>query len=172
MRESGGLPRAQDGNFDGHPASSTLSQFEDFTRQSINDVLSNPREWASTAIFVTVDEGGGYYDSGYIQPISFFGDGPRIPLITVSPWAKQGFVDHTYDDHVSILKFIEANWRLHALSNRSEDNLPNPVTRRSSPYVPVNGPALGNLMDMFNFRSDPRLATPRMPALPSVNPLQ
>jgi hypothetical protein len=38
--------------------------------------------------------------------------------------------------------------------------------------VPVNGPALGNLMDMFNFRSDPRLATPRMPALPSVNPLQ
>jgi phospholipase C len=161
-----------DETFDGHPASSTLAAFEAFTRQTINDVLSNPREWASTAIFVTVDEGGGYYDSGFIQPLSFFGDGPRIPLITVSPWAKQGFVDHTYDDHVSILKFIEANWRLHTLSARSLDNLPAPVTR-GNPYVPVNGPALGDLMDMFDFRGAPHLATPNLPALPvTVNPLQ
>ena len=44
-----------------------------------------------------------------IQPVSF-GDGPRVPMLVVSPYAKRGFVDHTYTDHVSILKFIEANW--------------------------------------------------------------
>ena len=41
--------------------------------------------WKDTAIFVTFDEGGGYYDSGYIQPVDFFGDGTRIPMIVVSP---------------------------------------------------------------------------------------
>jgi len=62
------------------------------------------------AIVITYDEGGGYYDSGYIQPLDFFGDGTRIPLIAVSPYTKNGFVDHTYYDHASVLKFIEWNW--------------------------------------------------------------
>jgi phospholipase C len=48
-----------------------------------------------------------------------FGDGTRIPLIAVSPFAKKGFVDHTYYDHVSILKFIERNCGLNPLSARS-----------------------------------------------------
>ena len=65
-----------------------------------------------TAVFITVDEAGGYYDSGYIQPVGFFGDGPRIPLIVVSPLTRGGRVSHEYGDHVSILKFIEANWGL------------------------------------------------------------
>ena len=64
--------------------------------------------WQTTAILITFDESGGYYDSGYIQPIDFFGDGPRTVLIAVSPFAKTGFVDHTYTDHASILKFIES----------------------------------------------------------------
>jgi acid phosphatase len=174
--KSGTLPAVSfvkpDGNYDGHPASSTLPAFEAFTRQAIEDVASNPAQWASTAIFVTMDEGGGYYDSGYIQPFTFFGDGPRIPMIAVSPWAKQGAVEHGYDDHVSIVKFIEANWRLDELSRRSLDNLPNPIASERDPYVPVNGPALGNLMDQFDFRAAPHLA---LPALPSngiaVNPL-
>ena len=41
-----------------------------------------------TAIFITFDEGGGYYDSGYVQPLDFFGDGTRIPLIVVSPYVE------------------------------------------------------------------------------------
>ena len=41
-----------------------------------------------TAIFITFDEGGGYYDSGYVQPLDFFGDGTRIPLIVVSPYRE------------------------------------------------------------------------------------
>ncbi len=73
----------------------------------------------ATAIFITTDEGGGYYDSGYIQPVDFFGDGTRIPLIAVSPYAKKGYVDHTYYDHASILKFIERNWSLPQISDLS-----------------------------------------------------
>lgn len=58
---------------------------------------------------------------------------------------------HSYNDHVSILKFIERNWRLHPLTSRSRDNLPNPIIRRDDPYVPVNSPAIGDLFDMFDF---------------------
>jgi acid phosphatase len=133
---------------DGHPGYSTLSAFEAFAARAINAVQSNRSLWRSTAIFVTFDEGGGYYDSGYIQPVSFFGDGTRIPMIVVSPYAKRDVVDHTYNDHVSVLKFIEANWRLSPLSAVSEDNLPNATP---GAYVPRNSPAIGNLMTMFDF---------------------
>jgi len=74
---------------------------------------------------VTVDEGGGYYDSGYVQPLDFFGDGTRIPMIVVSPWTKPGHILHSYSDHVSILK-CERNGRLPAISGRSRDNEPYP----------------------------------------------
>jgi phospholipase C len=107
--------------------------------------------WQDTAILITFDESGGYYDSGYIQPIDFFGDGPRTVLIAVSPFAKTGFVDHTYTDHASIIKFIERNWRLRPLSARSRDNLPNPVALPHEPYFPRNSPAIGDLMEMFRF---------------------
>ena len=66
---------------DGHPASSRVDLFEAFTKKIIDEVKSNKELWESTAILVTVDEGGGYYDSGYVQPLDYFGDGTRIPLI-------------------------------------------------------------------------------------------
>ena len=61
---------------------------------------------------------------------------------------------HTYYDHVSILKFIERNWRLAPLTARSRDNLPNPVRHERNPYVPANMPALSDLFSMFNFDDD------------------
>jgi phospholipase C len=141
-----------DENVDGHPSSSKLELFEGFTQNIVQMVQANPTEWANTAIIITTDEGGGHYDSGYVQPIDFFGDGTRIPLLVVSPYSTGGKVVHTYYDHVSIDKFIEANWALTAkISTTSRDNLPNPVQTTSNPYVPTNSPALGNLMDMFNF---------------------
>ncbi len=111
---------------------------------------AHPEIWQDTAILVTTDEGGGYYDSGYIQILDFFGDGTRIPFLAISPFAKRGFVDHTYYDHASILKFIEMNWGLPPLSPRSRDNLPNPVAS-ADPYVPQNRPAIGDLMNLFQF---------------------
>jgi phospholipase C len=141
-----------DALLDGHPASSKLNLFEGFTQKIVEMVQQNPDVWSDTAIMITFDEGGGYYDSGYIQPIDFFGDGTRIPLLVVSKYSRGGHVVHTYYDHVSFDKFVEANWNLHeTISPLGRDNLPNPVTTRSNPYVPVNQPAIGDLFEMFEF---------------------
>jgi acid phosphatase len=159
--EHGTLPAVtflKPGDDDGHPGYSTLAAFENFTARAIAAVQDNLTLWKSTAIFITFDESGGYYDSGYIQPVSFFGDGPRVPMIVVSPYARRDYVDHTYNDHVSILKFIEANWGLRPLTSYSEDNLPNPTP---DVYVPKDRPAIGDLMTLFNF-SKPDFATLRL----------
>jgi phospholipase C len=140
-----------DGLLDGHPASSKLDLYEGMLQKILDTLDGNPELKAETAVFVTFDEGGGYYDSGFIQPLDFFGDGPRIPLVVVSPYSKGGHVVHSYADHASILKFIERNWHLLPLTGRSRDNLSNPVADRDNPYVPVNSPAIGDLFDMFDF---------------------
>jgi phospholipase C len=139
------------GLVDGHPASSKLNLFEGFTKKIVDAVKNNPTLWKDTAIFITFDEGGGYYDSGYVQPLDFFGDGTRIPLIVVSPYSTGGHISHDYSDHVSILKFIERNWGLETVTRRSRDNFPNPITTSGNPYAPVNSPAIDDLFSLFNF---------------------
>jgi len=140
-----------DGLLDGHPASSKLDLFEAMTKKIVDHLTANQQLFAETALIITFDEGGGYYDSGYIQPLDFFGDGPRIPMIIVSPFSKGGHISHEYTDHVSILKFIERNWDLEPLTARSRDNFPNPKSDRENAYVPENSPALGDLFDLFDF---------------------
>ncbi len=135
----------------GHPGYAMQTGFDELVRDIVERVQANPALWKKTAILVTFDEGGGYYDSGYVQLIDFFGDGTRIPMIAISPYAKRGHVDHTYYDHASILKFIQRNWGLPPLSERSRDNLPNPVHEAGNPYIPANRPAIGDLMNMFDF---------------------
>jgi phospholipase C len=153
--KTGNLPAVafvkMDGALQGHPGSGKVSLLEEFIQGLIDRVKQNPKLFAETAIFISFDESGGLYDSGFIQPIDFFGDGPRIPLVVVSPFSEGGHVVHTYADQVSVLKFIERNWDLRPISNRSRDNLPNPLSRKSNPYVPVNMPAIGDLFDMFDF---------------------
>jgi phospholipase C len=138
------------GYSDGHPASSKLNVFELYTKKIV-DMVQNSPYWDNTAIFITFDEGGGYYDSGYVQQLDFFGDGTRIPLLVISKYSTGGHVTHGYGDHVSIDKFIERNWKIGTISYRSRDNFPNPVTKADNPYVPVNGPALSDLFDAFHF---------------------
>ncbi|HEX4005654.1 MAG TPA: alkaline phosphatase family protein [Acidobacteriaceae bacterium] len=139
------------GLVDGHPASSKLDLFEGFVQKIVSEVHADPKLWADTAIFITFDEGGGYYDSGYVQPLDFFGDGTRIPLIVVSKYSTGGHVAHEYSDHVSIIKFIERNWGTDTITKRSRDNFPNPITATGNPYVPVNGPAIDDLFSAFHF---------------------
>ena len=143
------------GLVDGHPASSKLNLFEGFT-QKIVDMVQNSPYWQDTAIFITEDEGGGYYDSGYVQPLDFFGDGTRIIFLVVSPFSTGGRVTHNYSDHVSILKFIERNWNLPPVTNRSRDNFPNPIAPFFNPYVPINSPAISDLFELFDFGSSGR----------------
>ena len=155
---SGTLPAVSfvkpSGYVDGHPSSSKLDLFEGFVKKIVTQVEASPYA-RDTVILITEDEGGGYYDSGYVQPLDFFGDGTRIPLLVVAnpkylPLRAGGYISHKYADHVSILKFIERNWRLPPVTSRSRDNFPNPVQGPGS-YAPANSPALDDLFDFFEF---------------------
>jgi phospholipase C len=144
-----------DGAMDGHPNSSKWTLFEAFAKNIVELVQANKELFAETAIFITVDEGGAFYDSGFIQPVDFFGTGPRIPMIAISPFSKGGHISHVYSEHSSFVKFVEHNWLLkEKLSDRSRDNLPNPRTDDENLYVPRNMPAIGDLFDLFNFHRD------------------
>ncbi len=134
---------------DGHPASSKLDLFEALVERMYTALQKNPELFNETLFLITWDEGGGYWDSGFYQPVDFFGDGPRIPMIAISPYTAGGIVDHTYSDHGSVLKFIERNWGLSPLTSRSRDNLPNPVHTAENPYVPTNMPAIGDLFGLI-----------------------
>jgi phospholipase C len=140
-----------DGLLDGHPQSSKVDLFEAYVTDVLGALEANPKLKAETAVFITWDEAGGYWDSGYTQSIDFFGDGPRIPILILSPYSTGGKVYHNYGDHVSVLKFIERNWALNPLTNRSRDNLPNPSFSKNNQYVPTNSPALADLFDAFDF---------------------
>ena len=134
---------------DGHPSSSKFSIYEAFAKKIVDGVKANKELWESTAILITTDEGGGYYDSGYVQHVDYFGDGTRIPMLIVSKYSQGGHVSHEYSDHASVVKFIERNWDLPKLSSYSRDNLPNPKTSDDNPYVPQNRPAIGDLFRSF-----------------------
>ena len=140
-----------DGLLDGHPQSSKVDLFEAYALNVLAALDANPKLKAETAVFITWDEAGGYWDSGFIQSLDFFGDGPRIPMLILSPYSTGGKVYHNYGDQVSLLKFVERNWNLRPLTNRSRDNLPNPTTKKNDPYVPTNSPALDDLFDAFDF---------------------
>jgi phospholipase C len=140
-----------DGLLDGHPQSSKIDLFEAYVQHLLDALEANPKLKAETAVFITWDEAGGYWDSGFVQPIDFFGDGTRIPLLVLSPYSTGGKVNHSYADHVSLVKFIERNWHLDPITDRSRDNLPNPKAKKDNPYVPTNMPALDDLFDAFDF---------------------
>jgi phospholipase C len=144
-----------DGLLDGHPQSSKIDLFEGYIQHVLDALEANPHLKAETAIFITFDEAGGYWDSGFVQPIDFFGDGPRMPFLILSPYSTGGQINHSYADHVSLLKFIERNWHLAPLTDRSRDNLPNPKVKKNDPYVPTNMPALDDLFDAFDFDAKP-----------------
>jgi len=112
---------------------------------------AHPKLKAETAVFITWDEAGGYWDSGFGPAARLLRRRAGIPLLILSPYSTGGKVYHNYGDHVSLLKFIERNWKLQPLTVRSRDNFPNPKTAKSNPYVPTNSPALADLFDAFDF---------------------
>jgi len=102
------------GPMDGHPASSKWTLFESLSPRTSSNLRkatrSSGRRRRSSSPWT---RGGGYYDSGFIQPVDFFGTGPRrIPMIAVSPFSTGGHVSHVYNEHSSFVKFIERNWML------------------------------------------------------------
>jgi phospholipase C len=143
---------------DEHPPSN-IQVGQNFSSNVINTLMTSPN-WSSSALFLTYDEHGGFFDHvpppsavtpDDIPPMLQPGDTPgafdrlgfRVPFTVVSPWARPHSVSHTVNSHTSVLKFIENRWGL------------TPLTRRDA--------ASNDLSDFFDF-SHPSLLTP--PTLP------
>jgi phospholipase C len=105
-----------------HPEYS-MCHGENWTTEIVNALMEGP-EWDSTAIFITWDDYGGFYDHVPPPQVDEFGFGIRVPLLVISPYAKQGYVSHELGEFSSVLRFIEDNWRLTQLTHRDRDATP------------------------------------------------
>jgi len=76
--------------------------FEGFVKKIADQVQASPYA-RDTAIFITFDEGGRYYDSGYVQPVDFFDDGTPIPLIVVSAYNRPAHIRHEHTNYDGLL---------------------------------------------------------------------
>jgi phospholipase C len=131
----------------GHPANSTPLEEQTFLVDTINMLQGTPY-WNEMAIFITYDDSDGWYD--HVMPpivnqsndssndtlggstihcgtpqtgayLDRCGYGTRLPLVVISPYAKQNYVDHAITDTTSVTRFIEDNWNLGRLGNQSFD---------------------------------------------------
>lgn len=107
-----------------HPPSSTCHG-ENWTVQQLNAVMQGPN-WNSTAVFITWDDFGGFYDHVPPPKADAFGFGPRVPLLIVSPFVRKGLISHTQYEFSSFLAFAEKRFKLQPLTGR--DTLANDMT--------------------------------------------
>jgi len=99
-----------------HPPGS-LCEGENWTVGILNALMRSP-EWKHTAVVLTWDDFGGFYDHVPPPHVDVYGMGPRVPMILISPWAKSGFVAHETLEFASVLKLIETIWNVPSLTER------------------------------------------------------
>ena len=129
-------------NVSEHPPESTCKG-ENWTVEQINAVMQGA-DWQTTAIFLTWDDFGGFYDHVPPPTIDGFGLGPRVPLLIISPYARSGFISHTQYEFSSFLKIVEERFGLQMLNARDK--------------------AANDMTDSFDFTqtpSSPLVLTPR-----------
>jgi phospholipase C len=100
-----------------HPGYATLLQGQQHAADLVQAVQKSPY-WADTAIIITYDENGGFWDHVAPPKLDQWGAGTRVPAIIISPYAKKHFVDHTQYDTTAIMKLIETRWGLAPLNTR------------------------------------------------------
>jgi phospholipase C len=142
---------------------------ERFVARVVRALMHSPK-WPGTALLITYDEHGGYYDHvppprairpDAIAPIQSPGTPPpapggfdrygfRVPLIVVSPWARAGYVSRVVQDHTSITAFVERRWNLPAMTFRDANAHP--------------------MIDYFDFRAPAFREPPHLPAAPALAP--
>ena len=112
------------GELSDHVGGNSWCHGYNWTTEVINAVMASPM-WRDTAIFLTWDDYGGFYDHVTPPAIDPDGFGFRVPLLTISPYARRGVVDHRLGEFSSVLRFIEDNWGLTQLTDRdrSAENL-------------------------------------------------
>jgi phospholipase C len=143
-----------------HPPSSACAG-ENWAVQQINAIMQGP-DWATTAIFLTWDDFGGFYDNAAPTNPDYYGFGPRVPMIIISPYALAAHIDSTEYEFASVLKFIETRWGLTNLTDRDLDaanmtaafnfnQTPLPPLILSTRTCPTDGPivSLGNAKVSF-----------------------
>jgi phospholipase C len=160
-----------------HPPNSTCLG-ENWTVQQLNALMQGP-DWGTTAVFLTWDDFGGFYDHIPPPQEDEFGLGPRVPFLIISPYAQPGYISHTQYEFSSVLKFIEDRFNLPPLSDRDANandttdsfnfgqtpNAPLILTPRTCPIssasnlyfggqvVNILGPA--NVVTLTNIRTTP-----------------
>jgi phospholipase C len=115
------------------------------------DAIMRSRDWRSTAIFLAWDDWGGFYDHVKPPVVDGLGYGLRVPALVISPYARQGYIDHQTLSSDAYLKFIEDDFLHGRRINPHTDGRPD-----SRPGVRENAPILGNLAKDFNFHQKPR----------------
>jgi phospholipase C len=132
-----------------HPPANILAGQEHVTNV-INAVMKGP-DWDSTAIFLAWDDWGGFYDHVAPPAVDGQGYGLRVPGLVISPYAKQGYVDHQTLSFDAYLKFIEDDFLGGQRLDPTTDGRPDP-----RPDVRENASILGNLLSDFDFNQAPR----------------
>jgi phospholipase C len=117
------------------------------------DSVMRSRDWNSTAIFLTWDDWGGFYDHVAPPKVDGQGYGLRVPGLVISPYARHGFIDHQTLSFDAYLKFIEDDFLDGQRLDPRTDGRPDP-----RPDVRESEPILGNLAADFDFHQDPRPA--------------
>jgi phospholipase C len=132
-----------------HPPS-RVSDGQAYVTRVINAVMRSP-DWKSSAIFLSWDEWGGFYDHVPPPHLDADGYGLRVPGIVISPYARRGFIDHQLLSHDAYVKFIENDFLHGARLDPATDGRPDP-----RPGVREDAAQLGGLSRDFNFRQAPR----------------
>lgn len=125
----------------------------------INAIMQGP-DWDSTAIFLAWDDWGGFYDHVVPPVVDENGYGLRVPSLVISPYAKQGYIDHQTLSFDAYLKFIEDDFLNSQRIDPRTDGRPDP-----RPNVREDASILGNLLADFDFSQ-----TPRPPVILPTNP--
>ena len=132
-----------------HPPAK-VSVGQSYVTKIVNAAMQSPN-WNSTAIFITWDDWGGFYDHVVPPRIDSLGYGIRVPGLVVSPYARRGFIDHQTLSPDAYLKFIEDVFLHGQRLDPRTDGRPD-----SRPNVREDNPKLGNLMQDFDFSQRPR----------------
>ena len=136
-----------------HPPKGLVSAGQTYVTGLINAIMRSP-DWSSTAIFLAWDDWGGFYDHVTPPSVDQNGYGLRVPGLVISPYAKQGYVDHQTLSFDAYLKFIEDDFLGGQRIDPKTDGRPD-----SRPDVRENARQLGDLSQDFDFSQPPRPPT-------------